>query len=295
MALIINPSLPAAQRLADEGHAIEAPGSIVPDATIALINLMPNKPDTEYDFLQLIAPCQANIAILLIDMASHQSRHTDPSHLKTYYNTFQEVANQIDGLIITGAPLDHVAFEDVDYWEEITGIFRYIRDKSIPTMNVCWAAFASLYFWHHIAMHAIDDKISGVFPHHIFATDSPLMKGIEEGFMIPHSRYVIWNADEIASCHNDLQIIAAGQKQGIYIVASRNHPECYVAGHGEYAPDTLDKEYRRDLKKGINPHIPENYYQANNPSRPPIDTWHDTGVKIMANWINQVILYKQSK
>lgn len=288
MGIIIDTSLPAAVKLSNKGFRTEPPGSIKPDARLALINLMPIKTDTEYDFLQLIAPSRYMVEIKLVNMASHQSRHADPEHMKRYYTTFDDIAGDIDGVIVTGAPLDHVAFEDVTYWEEMTGIFRYIRNHHIPAFYVCWGAFASLYFWHGIGMHAIDTKISGVFAHHIYNPSSALMKGVTEGFKTPHSRYVVWHQPELSS-NSELEIIAGGNEQGPYIVASKLHPEYYVVGHGEYSADTLDKEYRRDLAKGINPHIPTNYYPDDNPSLQPPDTWHDTAVTIMNNWIEDVI------
>lgn len=296
MALYINPELPAARRLAEAGHTVRPANNCDHNPiNIAIINLMPLKDETEYDFLQLMATETRAIRITLIETASHRSRHTPKEHLDKFYTTFNRIAPEfIDGIIITGAPLESVPFEDVDYWDEITGIFNTIRQNKIPSLFICWAAFAAMYHWHRIDWKILPDKISGVFAHKILQNSCPLMDGVSDGFTIPHSRFATWDMAELMQ-DNGIRVIAAGDTQGAYMIQSLANEEFYISGHGEYSPMTLDAEYRRDLGRGLKPHIPDNYYPGNDPSATPVDTWHETARCIMHNWINMAQHHKQNK
>lgn len=294
MPLIIDPQLPAARTLMEEGLVIKPHGHYSDRCLrIALVNLMPVKPDTELDFMRLMAQSAYPIELLLVNTASHTSRHTPAEHMARFYRTFHETiqSGPIHGVIITGAPLEFVKFEHVDYWPEITGIFSYLRQHRIPTLYICWAAFAGLYFHHGIPMGILPTKISGVYHHRILSATDPLMHGINDGFTIPHSRFASWNRRHITA-DPQLRIIAESTDAGVYMAAHETYPEYYITGHGEYAPLTLDSEYRRDLSKGMQPSIPRNYYPDDNPGNPPVDTWHVTATRIMHNWIDTLVADK---
>ncbi len=287
MPLYLDLHLPAACRLIAEGHSVLAIENAPTDClNIGIVNLMPIKPDTEYDFLQLLADDPRPIKPIFIETATHKSKHTPAEHLEKFYTTFGQIQPEsLNGIIVTGAPLEGVKFEDVNYWQEITDIFTTVRRIKLPALYICWAAFAAMYYWHGISWKILNRKISGVFPHRIVAADSPLLQGIEPGFTIPHSRFATWSQSALNSGHG-FQVAAEGDEQGAYMIESLNNAEFYISGHGEYSVMTLDNEYRRDTDRGMNPHIPDNYYPDNDPSKTPTDSWHQTALKIMANWVN---------
>ena len=268
MPLITDPGLPAAKTLAAEGITL-LPRGAKPDLRLALVNLMPVKPDTELDFMRLIGRSTKRVEVTLVDTASHKSTHTPAEHLARFYTTFDRLdPARLSGIIITGAPLERVRFEDVDYWSE-----------------VCWAAYAAMYYRHGIPMSLLDSKLSGVFRHDILRPEHPLFRGIGTGFYVPHSRFATWRPGEIEAI-DELEVLAGSTTTGPYLIGSKRYPEFYITGHGEYAPETLDKEYRRDLGKGISPHIPDNYYPGDDPSQAPCDLWHETAVRLMCNWLD---------
>lgn len=294
MPVIIDPALPAASLLKAENAVFLAPREKDAELTMAFINLMPVKTDTERDFLRIIAPDRHTVDVKLVSMASHKSRNTSAEHIGRFYTPFDRLPTLPDCVIITGAPLENVRFEDVDYWDEVTGIFETLRRNGIPTLYICWAAYAALYHFYGVAMHLLDTKLSGVYPHHIDRPDSSLLKGVDEPFYIPHSRFATWDFDEIAAL-SEIAVDASGLPQGPYMLSSLRYPEHYFTGHGEYATQTLDNEYRRDLGKGMNPHIPLNYYPADDPSQQPADKWHETAVRIMSNWLDEAVTHKLNK
>ncbi len=294
MPVILPPDFPAAGLLKAEGYETFLRKDMKPDVTVAFVNLMPNKIETEVDFLRLITPSRYAVDFRPVRMMSHVSRHAPAEHLERFYTGFDEISEEVDGLIITGAPLDDVAFEDVTYWHEITGIMDRMHRGRIPMYNLCWGAFASLYHWWGIDMYRQPAKLSGVYANEITAPDSPIVRGLADGFSVPFSRFVRWRDDEIES-NTDTRIVARGPMQGAYIVESLTHPEYYITGHAEYSAQTLHKEYTRDLAKGMNPSVPENYYPDNDPSRSPVSTWAHVGVTIMSNWIEEVVRYKKQR
>ena len=285
MPLITDPGLPAAKTLAAEGITL-LPRGAKPDLRLALVNLMPVKPDTELDFMRLIGRSTKRVEVTLVDTASHKSTHTPAEHLARFYTTFDRLdPARLSGIIITGAPLERVRCEDVDYWSEVTGIMDTARRLGIPVLNICWAAYAAMYYRHGIPMSLLDSKLSGVFRHDILRPEHPLFRGIGTGFYVPHSRFATWRPGEIEAI-DELEVLAGSTTTGPYLIGSKRYPEFYITGHGEYAPETLDKEYRRDLGKGISPHIPDNYYPGDDPSQAPCDLWHETAVRLMCNWLD---------
>lgn len=291
MPVIIDPALPAASLLKNENASFLAADGEKADITMAFINLMPVKPDTERDFLRIIAPSRHIVDVKLVNMASHKCRNTTAEHLQRFYTTFDRLQSHPDCAIITGAPLENVRFENVDYWQEITDVFDDLRRHSIPTLYICWGAYAALYHFHGVKMHLLSTKLSGVYPHHIDNPRSSMLKGLKEPFYIPHSRFATWNHGEIIDI-DEITVEASGRQQGPYLLSSRYHPEYYFTGHGEYDTFTLDNEYRRDIGKGLNPHVPVNYYPDDDPSQMPSDRWHDTATAIMSNWLDEVIAHQ---
>lgn len=290
MSVITDSELPSAKALKELWPERILPEGTVPDLMVALINLMPDMQATEADFLRLMVQSETKVKVTLVNMASHTSRHTPKSHTDKFYTHFDRLTTMPDGVIITGAPLENVVFEDVDYWPEITGIFDTLHSKDIPTLHICWAAFAALYHRFGIEMKLLERKLSGVYPHTIHYKQSPLMQDISEPFFIPHSRFAAWDQRQIDE-EQSIRTVASGTEQGPYLISSVTHPEHFITGHGEYAANTLDREYCRDLGKGMNPHIPVNYYPDDDPTRPPTDRWHDTALTIMDNWLREVAAY----
>lgn len=283
MPLILPQLLPASQQLQKEGFDI-LPQNHPADIHIAMINLMPIMAETEYDFLQLLAPLDKKIRVSLCNMQTHTSRHTPKQHTDDFYVDFKRIASSVEKVIITGAPLENVAFENVDYWKEITEIFDFLYINNIPTLNICWAAFASIYHRYGIGWKILDEKISGLYPHTIYRPD-PILKVIADGFSIPHSRYATWDIPQLKSC-DDISIISGGDDQGPFLIADKHAPHYYMVGHGEYHHYTLHNEYYRDLGKGMNPIIPRYYFPNNDPTKVPFYTWHETALQIYKNWIN---------
>lgn len=292
MTLIISKHLAAARRLVDTGLPVATDACTAKNERlrIAFVNLMPTREATEFDFMQLIAHWnRADVEVIPVKMLTHTVRSDEArAYLDTCYRAWSDVADTVDGVIITGAPLEDVGFEGVDYWDEIVSLMCDVRQMRLPVMGVCWGAFALVKYWYGIGWQHYDMKISGVFPHDIYRSDSPLMTGLNDGFLLPHSRHVGWDRAELDK-HPDIEVVAGGEKQGVYYASSRSFPEHYLIGHGEYAVDTLDREYRRDLSRGINPHVPENYYPDDNPNLPPELNWAAPAQRIMANWLDRVM------
>lgn len=289
MSLILDPTLPAAEVLRQEGFTVLDRGSATPDLRIGLINLMPKKQETELDFMRMLGGTNLSVEVELIYMGSHVSRSTNREYIQRYYRQFPEVAaDGLDGLIVTGAPLDNVAFENVDYWEEICSIFDYVRDLRIPTFNVCWGAFAWVYHYYGIGFWVLPRKISGIYPNRINYPDDPIMKGLDAEFYVPCSRFASWPQQEIRDIESEIIVAESDCESGIYILKNREVPVYSFVSHGEYSTLTLDSEYRRDLGRNLNPHIPENYYPNDDPEATPVNTWTVPARKIYANWLHSI-------
>ncbi len=256
---------------------------------IAVVNLMPLKIATETDLLRLISNTPLQVEIDFIQMKSHTSKNTSDEHMKMFYKDFDDIKTQnYDGLIITGAPVEKVDFEDVDYWEELCEIIDWSRIHVTSTIYICWAAFAGLYHNYGIKKHNIDTKISGVYSHRILDPLNPIFRGFDDEFYVPHSRFTIFRREEIEADER-LSIIADSDKAGVYMVMANGGKEFYITGHSEYSPLTLDSEYHRDLDKGMNPSIPENYYVDDDPQKPVIVRWRAHANLLFSNWLNYFV------
>lgn len=256
---------------------------------IAVVNLMPLKIATETDLLRLISNTPLQVEIDFIQMKSHTSKNTSDEHMKMFYKDFDDIKTQnYDGLIITGAPVEKVDFENVDYWEELCEIIDWSRIHVTSTIYICWAAFAGLYHNYGIKKHNIDTKISGVYSHRILDPLNPIFRGFDDEFYVPHSRFTIFRREEIEADER-LSIIADSDKAGVYMVMANGGKEFYITGHSEYSPLTLDSEYHRDLDKGMNPSVPENYYVDDDPQKPVIVRWRAHANLLFSNWLNYFV------
>ena len=256
---------------------------------IAVVNLMPLKIATETDLLRLISNTPLQVEIDFIQMKSHTSKNTSDEHMKMFYKDFDDIKTQnYDGLIITGAPVEKVDFEDVDYWEELCEIIDWSRIHVTSTIYICWAAFAGLYHNYGIKKHNIDTKISGVYSHRILDPLNPIFRGFDDEFYVPHSRFTIFRREEIEADER-LSIIADSDKAGVYMVMANGGKEFYITGHSEYSPLTLDSEYHRDLDKGMNPSVPENYYVDDDPQKPVIVRWRAHANLLFSNGLNYFV------
>lgn len=252
---------------------------------VGIVNLMPLKELTERDLLRRLSASPLSVEVRFIKMQTHTSRNASAEHLNRFYTTFNAAISSgpLDGLIITGAPIENLAFEQVDYWRELTEIMDYARRNIRSTLYICWAAFAGLYHHHGIDKKMLSRKISGVFPHNV-ETDSALFNTVGREFFVPHSRYATVDINDIRRA-SDLQILSTSPQAGLYIASTADGREIYITGHSEYAPETLDFEYRRDLAKGINPEIPANYYRDDNPDNEIVDRWRDSSSLLFSNWL----------
>lgn len=253
---------------------------------IAILNLMPLKEDTELQLLRKLSTAQRSIKVTFFNVTSYTGTHTNPEHMEKFYSTFEEVKNQkFDGLIITGAPVEQIDFESVAYWDELTKIMEWSKTNVKSTLYICWGAQAGLYYNYNINKVLMDDKKFGVFEHKIEDKSSKIMKNFEDGFKAPHSRHTTVKREDIEK-YPELTIVSESDEAGIFIVENKKTNQIFVTGHLEYAVDTLDKEYKRDLSKGLKIGMPQNYYKDNNLKNEPVFSWKDNGDRMYSNWVN---------
>lgn len=253
---------------------------------VAILNLMPLKEDTELQLLRKLSTSGRSIKITFVNVTSYKSKTTAPEHMERFYSTFEEIKNKyFDGLIITGAPVEQMAFEEVDYWDELTKIMNWSEEHAKSTLHICWGAQAGLYYHYGIDKHLIPNKMFGIFEHKIDDKNSKILFGFNDGFKAPHSRHTTVYKEDIEKVPG-LEIVSESDKAGVFIVENKAKNQLFVTGHLEYAVDTLDKEYKRDLSKGLKIEMPENYYLDNNPEEGPVFSWKENGDKIYSNWVN---------
>lgn len=293
MPVRVPTSLPAVESLKNENIFVideqRASSQDIRPLKIAVLNLMPLKIMTETDILRLLSNTPLQIELDLIEVDGHESKNTPREHLDTFYKKFEDVkCCNYDGFIITGAPVEKLDFEDVDYWGQLEDIFAWARTHVTSTLYICWAALAGLYYRYGIKKHILSSKLSGVFEHKIDNLQNPIFRGFDDVFYAPHSRHSTVMKEDILK-HEDLEVISEGDECGVYIVMGRKGREFYILGHPEYSPGTLDFEYHRDLKLGMNPHIPDNYYIENNPDKGLIVRWRSHANLLYANWLNYFV------
>lgn len=293
MPVTIPSALPARRILEGENVFVMTPGRAehqdIRPLRIAIVNLMPTKMATETQLLRLLGNTPLQLEISLVRMASHDPRNTAQAHLDAFYQTFDEAAERkFDGLIITGAPIETLEFEEVDYWPELQQIMDWSRDHVFSTMHVCWGAQAGLYHRYGIPKYPLAQKIFGVFPHQVLDPRNRVLSGFDEVFPAPHSRHTETRAADIEATAG-LDLLAVSPEAGVYLAASSDGRELYVTGHPEYERDTLKKEYDRDIGRGLDIEVPRHYYPADDPTQPPMVTWRSHAFLLYANWLNYCV------
>ncbi len=256
---------------------------------IAIVNLMPTKIATETQLLRLLGNTPLQIKITLLRMDSHEARNTAREHLASFYATFDQVRDQkFDGLVVTGAPVELLPFEEVDYWKELREVMDWSTAHVFSTLHVCWGAQAGLYHHFGIQKYPLPRKMFGVFPHRVLEPHSELLRGFDEEFPAPHSRHTEVRPEDVHAAEG-LTVLAESSEAGIYLAASRDLRQVFVTGHPEYDRDTLKSEYDRDVAKGLDIAVPRNYYPGDDPARPPRMTWRSHAFLLYANWLNYCV------
>lgn len=260
---------------------------------IVILNLMPTKIATETQLLRLLGNSPLQVDIELLQTATHTPKNTSPGHLNTFYKTPDEIKEQkFDGMIITGAPVEQLDFEQVDYWEELCQIMRWARTHVYSTFHICWGAQAGLYYRYGVRKYDYKEKLAGVYPQRILDPLHPLLRGFNDTFRMPHSRYTGVCREDIEK-HPQLEILAESDETGVAIVCNKNGREFYVMGHAEYDRETLANEYFRDVKKGLNVKLPVNYFPDDDPTKTPPMTWRSCSSLLYSNWLNYYV-YQQT-
>lgn len=256
---------------------------------IVILNLMPLKITTETDLIRLLSNTPLQIDITFMKLKSHTPKNTPIEHMMMFYKDFDVLEKEkFDGMIITGAPIEHLEFEDVEYWNEISKIFAWANTHVTSTMYICWAAQAGLYYHYGVPKYQLPKKMFGIFQQHTLQPQIPLFRGFDDVFYMPHSRHTEVRREDIEK-HNELEIVAESPDSGVSIVMARGGRQIFVTGHMEYSPYTLDSEYRRDLGKRDDVDMPKNYYRDNDPQKAPNVTWRAHANLLFSNWINYYI------
>ena len=256
---------------------------------IAILNLMPLKITTETDLIRLLSNSPLQLDIHLMKVKAHTSKNTPVEHMRAFYRDFEDMRHEnFDGMIITGAPVEHLAYEEVNYWDEMSDILTWARTHVTSTMYICWAAQAALYYYYGVPKYPLPEKMFGIFPQRPLDPRLPIFRGFDDRFFMPHSRHTEVRREDILRVP-ELTIIAEGDVSGVSMVMARGGREIFVTGHSEYSPMTLDTEYRRDLSKGLPIHMPVNYYTDDNPELPPLVTWRAHGNLMFTNWLNYYV------
>jgi len=293
MPVKIPDNLPAAQTLHNENIFVmteqRATTQDIRPLKIAILNLMPTKIVTETQILRLIGNTPLQVDVVLLHPETHVSKSTPPEHLQTFYRTFSSVKNEtFDGLIITGAPVERLSFEDVNYWDELKEIMEWKLHNVTSTLHICWAAQAGLNYHYGVPKYDLGRKLFGVYPHRVTRQHVKLLRGFDDIFYAPHSRYTEVRREDIEKVP-ELEILAESPEAGVYIVASKDGRQIFVTGHSEYDANTLKLEYERDLAKGMDIAIPENYFPDNDPSQAPLVRWRSHANLLFANWLNYYV------
>ncbi|MBQ8696776.1 MAG: homoserine O-succinyltransferase [Clostridia bacterium] len=256
---------------------------------IAILNLMPTKIATETQLARLLGNTPLQVRTELIKMASHVSKNTSEEHMLAFYKTFDEIKDRkFDGLIITGAPMENMPFEEVGYWQELCEVFEWSKTNVTSVFHICWGAQAALYYHYCREKYPLAEKLSGVYPHRVTHKGSILFRGFDDTFMAPHSRHTYTKREDVAAVPA-LKILAESEEAGVYAVSTHGGRQVFITGHSEYDPDTLEKEYLRDKNAGLNPKVPKNYYPDDDDTREPVCTWRSGANLLYSNWLNYFV------
>ena len=256
---------------------------------ILILNLMPTKVDTETQLSRLLGNTPLQVEIELIHTSTHKSKNTSEEHLLAFYKEFEDVKDRyFDGLIITGAPVEQMEFEEVNYWDELVEIMEWSKTHVHSTLHICWGAQAGLYYHYGIKKHLMEEKLSGVYAHTVDYKRSILFRGFDETFFVPHSRYTTVKREDIENVPI-LKVLASSEEAGVYAVITPGGKQVFLTGHSEYDANTLEKEYKRDKALGINPKVPKNYYPGDDDTKPPMLTWRAHATLLFTNWLNYFV------
>ena len=260
---------------------------------IAIVNLMPLKEDTELQILRSLSNTPLQVNVTFVATSTHESTHTSVSHLNKFYQTFSDIRERnFDGVIITGAPVEQMEYEEVDYWQEICDIMEWTKTHVTSTLHLCWGAQAGLYYHYGIQKHPLQQKMFGVYEHHVKNRKIPLVRGFDDCFMAPHSRHTEVRKEDIEA-QPELTKLAESEEAGVFLVIAQDGHQIFVMGHPEYDRLTLDKEYKRDKSKGLPIQIPVNYYPQDDDTKKPLLQWRSHGNILYANWLNYYV-YQQT-
>lgn len=293
MPIRIPDSLPATATLESENIFVmteyRAMHQDIRPLKLVILNLMPTKITTETQLLRKLSNTPLQINVELLQVVSHETKNTNEEHLESFYRTFDEIKyNRYDGMIITGAPVENMEFEDVDYWEELCNIMEWTKTNVHCTLHICWGAQAGLYYHYGLQKRQLPEKLFGVFEHTVIKRKSPFFRGFDDVFYAPHSRWAEIPQEEILRVPT-LELMATSPVAGVFAVKSEDSRQFFVMGHPEYDPDTLAKEYFRDVDAGKAIHVPENYFPHDNPAQTPIVRWRSAAQLLYTNWLNYYV------
>lgn len=297
MPVTLPDNLPAIEILKDENifvmTQLRAKEQDIRPLKVLIMNLMPLKIATETDLVRLLSNTPLQIEVDFLRLSTHTSKNTPPEHMEEFYKEFKEISqNNYDGLIITGAPVELLEYEDVNYWSELIQVFDWARVHVTSTFYICWAAQAALYHFYGVPKYPLEGKLFGVFKHTINDRAYPLFRGFDDEFYAPHSRHTEIRKEDLEEI-KDVKVLSESSEAGVYIAIGRGGREFYVTGHSEYSLYTLHREYIRDVEKGLNIEVPRHYYKHDNPSQKPISRWTGHGNLLFNNWINYY-LYQET-
>ena len=292
MPVVIPSDLPAYRTLRNEKIFVMSDGRAfnqdIRPLEVAIVNLMPTKIETETQLIRMLANTPLQVNIHLIHMASHQSKNTKKEHLETFYNTFAEIRHRFfDGMIITGAPVETIPYEEVTYWQELTELMEYTKTNVYSTVHICWGAQAALYYHFGLERHRLDRKLFGVFEHKVMPFGGRLVRGFDDHFLAPHSRHTQIDREEFARVPG-MRILALSEEAGVHITSYADRRQVYVMGHGEYDRDTLRHEYERDLARGKG-QMPVNYFHDDDPGEKVRVNWRSHSQLLCSNWLNYCV------
>lgn len=293
MPIKIPNELPAYKTLTDENIFImDETRAITQDIRplkIAIVNLMPTKIDTETQLMRLLGNTALQVEVTLLHTKTHLSKNTSREHLTAFYKTFYDIQDEnFDGMIITGAPVEQMPFEEVSYWDELCEIMEWSKTHVHSTFHICWGAQAGLYYHYGIQKYPLDKKLFGVFPHKVVRKSSILFRGFDDEFMVPHSRHTTVKKSDIQAC-SKLKILAESEEAGVYAVSIKDGKQIFITGHSEYDAGTLNKEYVRDKDAGLPIDVPKNYFPGDDDSKAPMVTWRSHANLLFSNWLNYFV------
>lgn len=296
MPIKIDGRLPAHKALENENIFVmteeRANTQDIRPLNIVILNLMPTKVETETQLLRLLSNSPLQIDVTLLQTATHQAKNVSQEHMLKFYSFFDDIKNnRYDGMVITGAPVEQMEFEEVDYWQELCEIFEWSKTNVYSTFHICWGAQAGLYYHYGIPKYPLENKLFGVFPHRSLDNYHPLLRGLDEVFYVPHSRHTEIKMNDIALV-KDLQVLTYSDMAGIHLISDMACRNFYATGHSEYDRDTLFKEYFRDKSKGLDISVPYNYFPGDDSTKTPLITWRSAANIIFSNWLNYFVYQK---